>query len=60
MGRKAQQVTKGVVDCILKSAAKHGASEVVIDLGNGASARVSMEPKSTQPPATDADEWKVA
>jgi hypothetical protein len=61
MGRKAQQVTQGVIEGIVKSAAKHGASEVVIDLGNGASARVSM--KATQPSTVtvlENDEWKVA
>ena len=62
MGRKAQQVTHGVIDGILKSAAKRGASRVTIDLGNGASATVEIEPKTATQPSTviDADEWKVA
>lgn len=55
MGRRPQQVTQGVVDGILKSAAKHGASKVTIDLGNGASATISMEPKTATQPSTVID-----
>jgi hypothetical protein len=55
MGRKPQQITQGVIDGILNSAKKRGASRVILNFANGTSATVEIEPQATAPPSTEND-----